>query len=93
MFEAWIVGNATFLNQAKVASIMAARTILEISGGLLLIVLGLLFIAYLGTNPSELATDVIFVGAGILIIRRAFQKRTNVVSHTQSSQKTSRKQR
>ncbi|MCL4519203.1 MAG: hypothetical protein M1587_08415, partial [Thaumarchaeota archaeon] len=34
---------ATFIDRAKVASIMAARTILEISGGLLLIVLGQFF--------------------------------------------------
>ena len=72
---------------------MAARTIVEILGGLLLIVLGLLFVAYLGTSPSELATDVMFVGAGMLIIRRAFQRRTNVVSETRNNQKTTRKQR
>lgn len=72
---------------------MSARTVFEISGGTLLILLGVLFMAYLGINPSELATDAIFVGAGILIIRRAFQNRVRGVSRPQANSKSKGKQR
>ena len=70
---------------------MAAHKVLELIGGILLIVLGLLFIAYLGTNPTELATDVIFVGAGVLVIRRALQSRSGPVAQSQSTRKERRR--
>ncbi|MDG6996198.1 MAG: hypothetical protein JRN52_09770 [Nitrososphaerota archaeon] len=68
---------------------MAAHKVLELIGGILLIVLGLLFIAYLGTSPTELATDVIFVGAGMLVIRRALQRRSSPVAQSQTARKES----
>jgi hypothetical protein len=53
-----------------------AKYYLTIFGGIVLIVLGGLFLIYLGVSPTELATDAIFIGAGILLIRNAFlQKR------------------
>jgi hypothetical protein len=51
---------------------MGGRFYLEISGGVLLIIFGFLFLAFLPITISELATDAIFIGAGILIIRKAF---------------------
>lgn len=69
------------------------RTIFEIIGGVSLIVLGVLFMAYLGTNPTELATDAIFVGAGVLVIKRAFQNRVRAISRPQTKPSTKRNQR
>lgn len=53
----------------------SVRFYLEIIGGILLIVFGILFFIYLGLSFQEVTTDVIFVGAGVLIIRRAIQDR------------------
>jgi hypothetical protein len=49
------------------------RPILEGIAGVGVIILGILFIEYLQPNASNLATDVIFLGAGVLIIRRAYR--------------------
>ena len=47
------------------------RYYLEIIGGIVLIIFGILFLLYLPVTFSELATIVIFIGAGILMIRKA----------------------
>jgi uncharacterized membrane protein HdeD (DUF308 family) len=54
---------------------LSVRFYLEIVGGIVLIIFGLLFFVYLQLNLSELVTVVVFVGGGALIIRRAFQNR------------------
>jgi len=54
---------------------MGARFYLEIIGGVVLILFGILFLRYLPFNFSELVTVVVFVGGGVLIIRKAVQKR------------------
>jgi hypothetical protein len=50
-----------------------ARTILEYTVGTMMIILGLLFILFITDNAANIATDVIFLTAGFLIIRRAYQ--------------------
>jgi small neutral amino acid transporter SnatA (MarC family) len=51
------------------------RVILEIIAAAFLILFGILFLVYLPLSLSELATDAIFLGAGILILRKAIQHR------------------
>jgi hypothetical protein len=51
---------------------LSARDFLEVAGGIFLILLAMLFLAYLGTDPTDIATDAIFFGAGILIVRRGY---------------------
>lgn len=48
------------------------RIIVEALTGFVIIVLGLLFIRYIPNSPTNLATDFIFLGAGVLIIKRAY---------------------
>lgn len=43
---------------------------MEIALGLVMIALGILFFLYIPGNALNLATNVIFLGAGVLIIRR-----------------------
>ena len=50
---------------------LSARFYLELAGGLLLIVFGALFLRYLPLSISEIATDAIFIGAGVLMIRKS----------------------
>lgn len=47
------------------------RFYIEIAGGVLLVVFGVLFFLFLPINFSEVTTIIIFIGAGILIIRKA----------------------
>jgi hypothetical protein len=61
------------------------RIIFSIIGGVLLIVFGLLFLIYLPTSGTELATDAIFIGAGILIIRSAYLNRRREKQQAQMS--------
>jgi small neutral amino acid transporter SnatA (MarC family) len=51
------------------------KAVLEIIGAVILIVFGLLFLLFLPTTISEISTDAIFIGAGILFIRKALQDR------------------
>ena len=48
------------------------RTIVEAVTGVVMIVLGILFIIYIPNSPVNFATDLIFFGAGVLIIKRAY---------------------
>jgi uncharacterized membrane protein HdeD (DUF308 family) len=54
---------------------LAAKFYLQIVGGIILIVFGILFLLYLQITFAELTTDIIFIGAGILFIRKAFVDR------------------
>jgi len=69
------------------------RVILEIIAAVFLIIFGILFLLYLPFTISELATDAIFIGAGALIMRRAFQDRRADRVRTQSSEKGVGKER
>jgi len=51
------------------------RVVFEIIGGLILIVFGLLFLLFLPTTFSEISTDAIFIGAGVLFLRKALLDR------------------
>jgi uncharacterized membrane protein YfcA len=50
---------------------MGVRFYFEVVGGALLIFLGILFFVYLPPTFSEITTVLIFVAAGVLVIRRA----------------------
>ena len=50
---------------------MGVRFYFELVGGALLIFLGILFFVYLPQTFSEITTVLIFVAAGVLVIRRA----------------------
>jgi uncharacterized membrane protein len=49
------------------------RMVVEVATGVLMMILGILFLIYIPNNPANLATDLIFMGAGVLIIKRAFE--------------------
>ncbi|HXQ91902.1 MAG TPA: hypothetical protein VN739_02775 [Nitrososphaerales archaeon] len=51
------------------------RVVFEIIGALILIVFGLLFLLFLPTTFSEISTDAIFIGAGVLFLRKALLDR------------------
>jgi len=63
------------------------RAILEIIGAIILIVLGLLFFLFLPTTFSEISTDAIFIGAGVLIFRKALLDRRKEKIQNQIRQK------
>ena len=48
------------------------KTVAKVIGAIFLIVLGILFLAYLQRAPTEVASDAIFIGAGLLLIRSAY---------------------
>jgi hypothetical protein len=50
---------------------LGALYYLEVAGGVVLVIFGILFFLYLPINFSEVTTIIIFIGAGILIIRKA----------------------
>ncbi len=54
---------------------LSAKSILEIAGGVVLFVLGVLFVVYIQPSPSNLASDAIFLGAGVLITRKGIKDR------------------
>jgi len=53
---------------------MNAKSSLEMAGGVVLIILGILFILTLGVSFLNLTTDAIFVIFGVLLIRGAYRK-------------------
>lgn len=59
----------------------AAKFYLEITGGIFLIIFGILFYLYLPINFSEVTTIIIFIGAGVLIIRKAILNRREQQQH------------
>jgi hypothetical protein len=63
------------------------KAILEIIGALILIVFGLLFLAFLPITFSEIATDSIFIGAGVLFLRRAILDRRKEKIQNQVNQR------
>ncbi|MDA4111074.1 MAG: hypothetical protein OK439_00940 [Thaumarchaeota archaeon] len=69
------------------------RVVLEIISAILLIIFGILFLLYLPLSISELATDAIFIGAGALIMRKAFQDYKNEIIEEQSRKNDVRKTR
>jgi hypothetical protein len=71
--------------------IMRALFYLELVGGLVLILFGVLFLLFLPLNFSELTTIVIFVGAGALLIRKAAQIRKDDKVRAEISKKPQKK--
>ena len=69
------------------------QSIVEGIAGAGVIILGVLFIEYLPMNASNLATDVIFLGAGVLITRKAYQdyKKPKVLPQPQSNKTQQKK--
>jgi hypothetical protein len=55
-----------------------AQFYLEIAGGAVLILFGILFFVYLPQTFTEVTTVLIFVVAGVLVIRRAILRWTQV---------------
>lgn len=53
---------------------MNSRYSLEIAGGVVLIVLGILFIIAFGFDLLDLTTDTIFIVFGVLLVRGAHRK-------------------
>lgn len=53
---------------------MNGKSSLEIAGGVLLIILGILFVITLGISFLNLTTDAIFVIFGVLLIRGAYRR-------------------
>jgi len=51
------------------------RVVFEIIGALILIVFGLLFLLFLPSTFPEISTDAIFIGAGVLFLRKALLDR------------------
>ena len=54
---------------------MSVKSALELASGVLLIVLGILFVIYIEANLSNIASDAIFIGAGVLMFRKGFKDR------------------
>jgi uncharacterized membrane protein len=48
------------------------RIVLEAFTGAVMIFLGILFVIYIPNSPVNFATDIIFLAAGVLIIKRAY---------------------
>jgi hypothetical protein len=63
------------------------RVVFEIIGALVLIVFGLLFLLFLPTTFSEISTDAIFIGAGVLLLRKALLDRRKEKIQTQVDQR------
>jgi hypothetical protein len=70
---------------------LAARFYLQIVGGILLILFGILFLFYLQITFTEFTTDVIFIGAGILFIRKAIVDRKKERVQAEVSRKNPKK--
>lgn len=72
------------------------RTAVEIAAGVTMIAMGILFFVYIPSNALNLATNVIFVGAGVMIIRRGFtmykQARTQHQVEEKRNERMKRKQ-
>jgi hypothetical protein len=64
------------------------KSSLEIAGGAVLIILGILFVLTLGISFLNLTTDAIFIIFGILLIRGAYRK-----GRLDSTQLSSQKER
>lgn len=69
---------------------------LEIASSITMIVLGILFFIYIPGNALNLATNFIFIGAGVLIGRRGIrtyrQSRLQLQTQAKKSEKAKHKQ-
>jgi hypothetical protein len=70
---------------------MRVRFYLELIGGIILIIFGILFLRYLPITISEITTDAIFIGAGVLIIRKSILNRRVQKVQEQIDKKTQKK--
>ena len=69
------------------------RTIVEAVTGVVMIVLGVLFLIYIPNSPVNFATDLIFFGAGVLIIKRAYDNNKKQRLQALSESKNIKKQK
>lgn len=69
------------------------RVILEAAVGVLMIFLGILFLIYIPNSPVNLATDLIFLGAGVLIIKRAYDMNKKQKLEALAQSKNAKKQK
>jgi uncharacterized membrane protein YkgB len=69
------------------------RTIVEAVVGVLMIILGMLFLIYIPNSPVNLATDLIFLGAGVLIIKRAYDINKKQKLEALAQSKSAKKQK
>jgi hypothetical protein len=70
---------------------LGAKFYLEIVGGSLLILLGILFFLYLPQTFSEISTVAIFVVGGVLIIRKAVLDWTREKIREETTRSTQKK--
>lgn len=61
------------------------RPSVEAFSGLMIIFLGVMFFFYLPLSPVNAAGNAIFIGAGYLVIRRAYGKNKRAVPDTPKS--------
>ncbi len=67
------------------------RPSVEAFSGLMIIFLGIMFFFYLPLNPTNVAGNAIFIGAGYLVIRRALGKNKRAERDTfQNKSKTAK---
>ena len=69
------------------------RMIVEAVTGVVMIVLGILFLIYIPNNPANFATDLIFFGAGVLIIKRAYEANKEQKLQVLAESKNAKKQK
>lgn len=67
------------------------RPSIEAFSGLAIIILGVLFFFYLPPNYTNVIGDAVFIGAGYLLIRRAYGKNKRALAEV--SKKNVKKQR
>lgn len=63
------------------------RVAVEIAAGVTMIALGIMFFVYIPSSALNLATNVIFLGAGVMIIRRAFTMHKQVQAQRRVEEK------
>jgi hypothetical protein len=63
------------------------RIVIEYLVGASMLALGALFLIYISDSPTNVATNVIFLGAGFLIIRRAYQNSKKPIESKPGSKK------
>ncbi|MGI0091676.1 MAG: hypothetical protein ACREBS_08205 [Nitrososphaerales archaeon] len=64
----------------------------EVAGGVAVVVLGILFIMYLPSSPLNFATDAIFLGAGGMFVRRAYLNNKKIKVQAQFSNRRTKRQ-
>jgi hypothetical protein len=61
--------------------------------GVGMLLLGILFVLYIPNSPINLATDLIFLGAGVLIIKRSYDMNRKQKLEALSQTKNLKKQK